>query len=225
MKRKIYTLLIAATALITLHSCLNSDEEYNTYSDTAITSFKLGTLKRILHTTSSTGADSTYTTTFSASSYVFHIDQLNCLIYNTDSLPLNTVISKCLVTLTTATGGFANWVLENDTTQVYSSTDSIDFTYPRVLRAYAGNGVDYRDYTVTVVAHQEDSTAVRFTQYKTQDAFKNFNTMDAVAVGRTLYLFGADKTSTEVYSTDIFDGNNWKDIATNITLQPSVAKK
>jgi len=224
MKRKIYTLLLAATVLISLHSCLNSDDDYTTYSDTAVTSFSLGTIKRLYHTTSSTGEDSTYTGSLYASSYVFHIDHQNKTIYNTDSLPLGTITSKSLVTLATKNGGSAYWNI-NDTLYAYSSTDSIDLSEPRTLVVYASNGVDYREYTVSVNVHQEDSSEVVYNQYVTQQAFMKFTQMDAVAANGYMYLFGTDGTTTEVYKTSIFDGNTWEQITPDITLQPTVANK
>ena len=52
----------------------------------AIKTFKLGTLKRYVHKTLSTGKDTVYLTTYSAATYKMNIDQLNHRIFNTDSL-------------------------------------------------------------------------------------------------------------------------------------------
>lgn len=70
--------VILFAAALSLTSCLSDNDESETtyYTDTAISSFSLGTLNITYHTTASDGVtDSTYKSTFSASSYAFDIDQ------------------------------------------------------------------------------------------------------------------------------------------------------
>ena len=100
-------LLFAVAALMA--SCLNSDTtEYVTYDDVAINSFSIASAEITLHTTSSTGEDSTYTSTNSSlTSYRFVIDQAKAEIYNVDSLPENINPAKILVNCTTKNNGVA----------------------------------------------------------------------------------------------------------------------
>ena len=93
--------MLAATLLTT--SCLGSDDDdVTTYDDVAIMSFTLGTLNRYLTTTSSTGADSTYKTTYAGSSYKMNIDHLGGRIFNSDSLLNGTDNRHVLCTITTS---------------------------------------------------------------------------------------------------------------------------
>ena len=70
--------------MLLLASCMKSkDNNVTLASDTAITSFSLGTMKRIVHTTSSTGADSTYKVSVTGSDYKFSIDQVNQFLMRT----------------------------------------------------------------------------------------------------------------------------------------------
>ena len=58
----IKSLLATLAALLTLGACdTSSDSSYEPSRDCAITAVGLGSLKRVLHTTSSEGKDSTYT--------------------------------------------------------------------------------------------------------------------------------------------------------------------
>lgn len=91
MIKKLFSLLIIVAAMVSLTSCLSdTDVEVTYYDDTAITAFSLGTINRYNHTTKTDGTgDSIYVTKIAGSSYKFYIDQVNALIYNPDSLPVN----------------------------------------------------------------------------------------------------------------------------------------
>ena len=148
------SLWLSALLLLALSSCLksNDDEEQVYYHDTALTSFKLGTLKRILHTTSSSGEDSTYSSTVLGAAYAFTIDQQKGLVYNVDSLPVGTDVSKVIFTASTKNSGSLVLNLrtkdgQRDSLKVYSTTDSIDFTNPVEFRVYNQSGTTYRKYS------------------------------------------------------------------------------
>ena len=159
MNKGFYLLVLS---VLTLSSCLNGDDEEQVYYyDTALTAFKLGSLSRTMHTTSSTGEDSTYTTTVAGSAFAFTIDQQKGLVYNVDSLPIGTDVSKVVFTATTKNSG--SFVLNlrtkdglRDSLTVYSGTDSIDFTKPLECRVYNQSGTAYRKYMVDVRVHQQN---------------------------------------------------------------------
>jgi hypothetical protein len=155
--RKILTaLVVALTVMATLSSCLNSsDSDTTVYDDMAITAFTLGTLNRYLHTTSKSGADSVYKTSFTGSTYVMAIDQIGKRIYNQDSLPYGTDLKHVLCTITTRNNGYVFVKSQiSDSVRLYSSTDSIDFSVPRELQVYATDGSGHRSYNVTLTARQ-----------------------------------------------------------------------
>ena len=101
MRLKMASLAAVCAALLTLASCLGSNDEVNYvyYDDTAITEFSLGSLNVYVHTKSSTGSDSVYVTTVSGSNYDFYIDQSKNEIYNVDSLPYGTDVAHVLATI------------------------------------------------------------------------------------------------------------------------------
>lgn len=162
MRRYIQAICIMATVCLCA-SCLGSDDDYyvSSYNDTAITSFSLGTLNRYLTTTSSTGEDSIYKTTYSAGTYVFTIDHYQRKIYNTDSLPYGTDAEHVLATINSKNGGtIVIKSLTSDSLSYYNSSDSIDFSQTREVRVYALDGSHYRPYLVTLNVHQVEQSGM-----------------------------------------------------------------
>lgn len=158
MKRFLQAFCGLVVALSMLTSCLSSsDEDTTTYNDVVITSFKLGTLNRYLHTTSKSGADSVFKATYSASNFKMNIDQLNDTIYNADSLLVGTDVAHVVCTVTTKNSGivFLKSMTSDSLTYFSSGSDSVDFTRPRVFRVYANDGSCFRDYKVSVTASQQ----------------------------------------------------------------------
>lgn len=168
MKRNIVPFLLMAATLV-FASCLKSEDNETTYyNDTAISSFTLGTLNRYVTGKANDGVtDSTYKTTVTGSQYDFYIDHLNRKIYNLDSLPYGTDVSKVLATISTKNSGrvFIKSMV-SDTLWVYSSSDSIDFSKPREIRVYpySNDNDDYRAYEVKVNVHQEATDTVFWTK-------------------------------------------------------------
>lgn len=218
-----YTFLLLS-AVVLLSSCLGDDTGNLTYyDDTAITAFSLGTLKRTMHTTSSEGEDSTYTVSLSASDYYFYIDQSACEIYNPDSLPIGTDNSKVVCSISSKNSGVI--IIKNidsDTLTYYSSSDSIDFSSPREIRAYSLSGLYYRAYTVSVNVHQEDSTEFNWGQLDTQAGiFGSATGMKAICHDGRIYVFCSDGSTTEAYYTDEDDGTSWYSVALDSRIAQS----
>lgn len=159
--RQIKTISLLLMTVAMMMSCLNSsDSDSTSYTDAAISSFSIGSLKRTQHTTSSTGADSTYTTTVSGAAYDFEIDQTGCRIFNPDSLPMGTDVSRVLVSMSAYNNGtILIKDVASDTLRLYNSTDSLDFTKPRIITALSNDGQGTRKYTVNINVYQEDPNA------------------------------------------------------------------
>lgn len=211
MIKKFLSIVMMLTAMMTLSSCLNSDEEDVTYyDDTAITAFSLGTLKRYHTTTAKDGSDSTYTTSLTGSSYKFYIDQLNRRIYNPDSLPVGVDAKHVLCTITTKNSGTPVLVLRSqagtDSLAYYSSSDSIDFSNPVRIRVFSNSGKASREYTVSVNIHQQTGDELSWSH----DSIADLTAMGArhlVAMGGNVYLFGLEGDKTVAYKNN---GSAWQ---------------
>lgn len=160
MKRYIYTLCVILVGSSCLSSCFGDDKNTETtvYYETTVLSMDLLAINRYIHTISSKGEDSVYLkkiTTFPG----FTIDEANGKIYNADSLPSNSDLSRVLVQIqaSSRTGALFWKDINSDDLYFYSSTDSVDFTKPRELLAYNTDGTLYRSYTVTLNKHQLDN--------------------------------------------------------------------
>lgn len=161
MNRYSGLLAIALMVVLCCTSCLgNKDDETSVVqrNDAAITTFVLGTLTRTMHTTSSTGADSTYTVTLAGSKYRFSIDHVGRRIFNADSLPTGTDVKKVLVTIGTYnnSGVYIESLTDANTLTAYSSADSLDLSQPRKLRVVAFGTAQYVTYTLNVNVHQQE---------------------------------------------------------------------
>lgn len=218
MTKKFSSLFIALLAVLTFSSCLNSDDDETTYyDDTAITAFSLGTLN-VKHTVKAHDGvtDSTYYTTLTGSNYKFSIDQLTRTIYNTDSLPVDSRVSKVLATITTKNSGMVVLNLHrqdgSDSLAYYSSTDSIDFSSPVRLRVYNMLATAYREYTVTVNVHKQLSN--QFNWNTTTGPLENIGNRKIVFLGNNAYLYGVTLDGQTVGFQR--NGDNWSQISTTL---------
>ena len=160
--------MLACALLIT--SCLKDDDDSNTqyYNDTAIASFKLATVNRYIHTTSSSGTDSVYKVAMS-DPVVFTIDQTQHKIYNTDSLSSDCDLKHILATISSKNSGTVVLNYGPDSLMYYSSTDSIDFEKLIDLRVYAQDGSGYRSYEVKINVHQSETGKMIWEQKSAAD--------------------------------------------------------
>lgn len=216
MRKQLLSLASFALAITTLSSCLGESTSYTYYNDAAITAFKLGTLKRTLHTLKKTdGTDSTYVGSLDCSGYTFYIDQNEGKIWNADSLPTGVNISKAVCTITTKNSSSAALKsLTSDSLSWYSSSDSIDFSSDRVFRVYNTNGTAYRTYSVQVNVHNEEADSCVWTQLPVNSQITNFTEMKAISDGSKIYLFGIKDGKLMLTTTPVNDGYVWSDVVT-----------
>lgn len=193
--------LVALLVLCT--SCMNSsDNTITTYSDAAITSFSVGTLNRTMHTTSSTGEDSVYTTTVDCSGYAFSIDQLKHEIFNVDSLPVGIDATRVLCTLATYNSGTAivKGRTDDESDVYFSSSDSLDLSVKRIIRVYSSDGTAYNDYTVTLNVHQQDPDEFQWHNGGAYSEWASLTSVKCFFVDHDhLYVAGLDGNATKVF--------------------------
>lgn len=198
--------LMAATFLLT--SCLedNTEEEATAYA--SIVSFSINNLKAQVTDTNASGEDTTYTVTVTGSLYPFSIDHVNGEIYNRDSLPVGTDITKATVDI-----GYEGLYIvygEGDEMRYYSTTDSIDFTSPVRFTVYATDGVSNRTYYIRLNVHQTNSESLVWEQ-PAQNGFpgEGMTEQKAVTQGDRLYVLAQHNGTTALTSTLLTDGRVW----------------
>ncbi|MCD8288890.1 MAG: DUF6242 domain-containing protein [Prevotella sp.] len=226
MRRFFFSIVAACLVLAVFVSCLSDDADYTYYDDAAITAFTLGTLNRYYTVEGSQGQDSTIMRTLSCTEIAFNIDQQAGLIWNSDSLPLGVDASKTVCTITSRNGGSVVYQsLISDTLFYYSSTDSIDFSTPRLFRVYGTSGLTYRDYTISVNVHKEvGDTCIWTLAAESVPAFVPLETMKALAFGGKMYVFGSDGSDVKIYTAEISGGGEWTEISSSTTLDADAVK-
>lgn len=162
MKRYIHVICAVLTCVVLYTSCMSNDDNSSAtvYDDMAITGFRLTSINRLIQTKTNAGKDTAYKKAL-ANPAVFTINQETYEIYNVDSLPYGCDTKHVLATITSKNNGqimIKSFV--GDTLSFYRSTDSIDFSKPRVLEVYTSDLKDHRSYTVELNVRQYDNSTV-----------------------------------------------------------------
>lgn len=221
MNRRFLPLLMLCSVVLLFASCLrDNDDEQMSYDDAAIIGFSVKNVKRLVHTKSSKGTDSTYTTTFAASEYRFYIDQINRVIYNPDSLPVGVDASKVVATISTKNAGTIGIQIANsDSIKYFNSADSLDFTKPRQVVVYNNSGTGMNTYTIHVNVHQQDGDTFNWNnQTKNEPKLGELTTMRLLANGENLYVFGNKGSEVKIYTAARKAADRWQEITPNIQL-------
>lgn len=223
MKRKFFAFIALITATLSLSSCLSSDETTVEYThDTAITAFSLGSLDR--YTKTKAGKDTLLKANVTGSDYKFYIDQAQRKIYNVDSLPAGTRTAAVLATITSKNSSpvilmHAKQTENLDSATYYSSTDSINFSEPRLIRVYSSDYSAYAQYTVTVYVHKELPYEFKWHELAQNNSqLAAFSDLKAVACGDYIYVFGKTAEGTKVLKSAINNGSAWSSITMNESL-------
>lgn len=210
-----------------LGACSDDDDDkkddpsfyYDTYgTSTLISAFSLGSNDKVL---------------YHLDSVFFAIDQDRCLIYNVDSLPVGTDVTKLTVSATFpssvraaqfhVTGG----KVMRDTTFSYSSTtaDSIDFTGHVQLAVTSLDGNHTRTYTIKVNVHNVEPDSLNWEQRSRRD-IPNVNTTlqasKAVQQGDTYYILAQDGNGYELNSATHPGQGQWENTAVDFGFTPQV---
>lgn len=223
MKSKFLAFIALVAATLSLSSCLSSDETVVEYTnDTAITSFSLGKLGRYTKTTA--GKDTLIADKVNGANYKFYIDQATRHIYNVDSLPTKTRTAAVLATISSKNSSPIFIMNKNcpekiDSAKYYSSTDSIDFSQPRMVRVYNNSLNAYVTYTVKVNVHQQEGNEFNW-QAKAQlnEQLAALSDLKVLALGSHIYVFGKTLGGMKIYKSAASDGNNWAEVTANQTF-------
>ena len=221
MKRKFFAFIALITAMLSLSSCLSSDETTVEYThDTAITAFSLGSLDR--YTKTKAGKDTLLKANVTGSDYKFYIDQAQRWIYNVDSLPCGVRDTAILATISSKNSSPILLMDINKPDSVaayYSSSDSINFSKPRFIRVYSSDYSAYAEYKVTVNVHKELPYEFKWHELAQNNSqLAAFSDLKAVACGDYIYVFGKTAEGTKVLKSAINDGSAWSPIMMNESL-------
>lgn len=202
---KRYAVVLMIICAISVCSCVSDSQtsDVTVTNDCAITNAVLGSLKRVVTTKKSEGKDTTYLTTVYGGLYPMYIDQLSKEIYNADSLPLGTDIKSVVFSTLTADGAVA-YRTEAGSDTLYSSTDSIDFSSPRLFTCYSYSGKAKKTYTVRVNVRKTDPNLFVWNNMGAEPELASLAESNLLVKDAALYLFGKqnDRALLFTASTD-----------------------
>ena len=148
----VITSLLAAAFMIT--SCLDDNEVETEYSsESSITSFAIKDKIETQYTEKVNGKDTTLTFTVDGTKYPFAIDQGTRHIYNVDSLPVGTDISKVVVSI--KSDGIGIFIVAEDKDSLWNDTDSLNFEKPVQFKVMAMSGVYGPIYKAEINVHKQ----------------------------------------------------------------------
>ena len=162
--RYLPTLIAILLGVSLVSSCFDDVEyDYSKNNDLIISNVAFGTLSRVLHTTTKSGADSlVYSTVSATSTYPLTIDHINNRIFNADSLPYGVRADKIIFsTFTVADGSMTIVVPGTEKDTLYQTADSLDFSQGyRDFNLYGIDGTSRRKYRVEVRIHQQKADSL-----------------------------------------------------------------
>lgn len=174
--------------------------EYEYSSNASITGFAI--------TDSIVTVIGTDTTAVYGENYPFVIDHNKGLIYNADSLPVNTDISKVVVNITA--DSYYIYIVANPDS-LWKSTDSLDFRRPIQFRVQSETGAFGRIYQTQINVHQQDPDSLVWK--KTTDEFApNIQHQKAVCTDSHIYVFADQEAQIAMTSTKTSDGRKWSEL-------------
>lgn len=208
MKLKVLNIIICLfIAACSITSCLHSDEiEYEFSSNASITAFSITDSIITYYPAVVNGKDTTLSTGIVGADYPFVINQSEGLIYNPDSLPVGTDVSKVVVSITA--DSYVYIVAETDS--LWEEKDSLNFKNPIQFKILAENGTFGRVYTAKINVHQQDPEVLSW-----QKLEGNFSTdiakQKAIYLNNHIYVFAEQDGQAVVTTTEATDGKNWSE--------------
>ena len=208
MKRYSLTALILSLLAGLLFTACDSDDGENLVPsrDCIIQNIVLGTLEQPRTVKGSKGQDSTYIAMITGVQYPMSIDQINGRIFNPDSLPKGTDVTKVQFATLMVTGYTTVKSLITGEDTLMTINDTLDFTKPRVVTVHATDRRFTRDYTLEIRIHKEspDSIVWQNLTPTASSALQQYADCRVLSADNNLYVFGklSDGTS-QIMTTGI----------------------
>ena len=212
MKRYSLTALILSLfAGIIFTACDSDDSDYLVASrDCIIQNIVLGSLECPRTVKDSKGNDSTYIAVIPGVKYPMSIDQLNGKIYNPDSLPKGTDLTKVCMSTLAVTGYTTIKSLVTGEDTLLTINDTIDYSQPRTVTVHATDRRYSRNYVIELLVHNEEPDTINWQNLTaTPSAMINqFADCNVMAIENDLYVFGQmNDGSSQMIATSTISPN------------------
>ena len=183
----------------------------------SITAFSIKDNIETKYTAKVNGKDTTLTATVKGSDYPFIIDQVERRIYNADSLPVGTNVSKVVVEITADTPYI---LIVADKDSLWTSTDSLNFENPVKFKVMAQSMEYGAVYTAEINVHKQEPDSLVWSNLSSDFNGSAIQAQKAVYFNDKIYVFARqDEGKVAVTTTSITDGHSWS------ALQPLSLEK
>lgn len=209
MKIPFLSIIVSSFILsLVFTSCLKSEDAVNYEIDPTIKSFSFDSIR----------IDSSHTVI--GKKYPFYIDQIGdaetALIYNADSLPVNTPLTKVKVNFSTSGG--VTYVNKNGKDTIYTSTDSLDFTNPVKFTTYAYNSdgsIVKKLYKISFNVHKQDPDSLNWGTQPFYTGTGLTGKQKSLIFNNQAFVFTDDGSAQiKVTSSAVSSGKNWASLQT-----------
>ena len=185
-------------------SCLDDEEYVVEYdSNASITAFSIDDIETKYKATVD-GKDTTLTTTVTGANYPFVIDQNKGLIYNVDSLPKGTDITRVVAEI--SADGYVFIAAETDS--IWEEGDSLDFTKPIQFKVMSMEGSYGQTYTAKVNVHQQDPNLMSWESFEGNFS-KEINRQKAVYFNQQILVFAEQEDQVAVTIANQDNAKEW----------------
>ena len=211
MKLRVLNIIIGLLVMVCcITSCLDSDvQEYELSSNSSITAFSITDSIVTYYPAVVDGKDTTLSTAVVGTDYPFVINQNEGLIYNPDSLPMGTDISKVVVGISADT----EWIfIAAETDSIWEAEDSLNFEKPIQFKVMAQTGTFGRIYTAKINVSQQDPELLAWTQINSNFS-KSIQAQKAVYMNNNIYVFGEAEAQVVMTMASTNDGKTWSEPA------------
>lgn len=205
---KTLPLLTTLLGMGSLFSACTSQKEdtIELTNECMVTRVQLGNMTRTVRLRTADGLrDSVAVITVPGSLYAMTIDQQTNTIYNVDSLPYNTKVSRVAFATFSTIGTPAIRSLVSEKDSLFTTTDSTDLRRPRLITVYSLDGATKRTYTLELRVHQEQGDSTTWKQLTTAE-------WDAQDFPAATNVFAGSNLHFKVEGGQILrsaDGTNW----------------
>lgn len=200
-----YILMLAA--LLSCVSCLKDDNSYKT-PQAAITSFTIGYYNVRFQDRNIQGHDTLVYIREGGVMYPMTIDQVNNRIFNVDSMAYGSDLSRVTSSVYgTGTVGY-KYADEPETTYLWSSSDSIDFTRKLQFVIKSTDESYTRTYDVQVNICKVFPDSLLWSAPDTT-GFPALSGITAVVRNDSIFCFGTDTAGVPVVSSRSIAGGSW----------------
>lgn len=198
----IITCLFITACVVT--SCLDDEEyEYEYSADASITAFSINNIETKYQATVD-GKDTTLTATVTGTNYPFAIDQNQGLIYNVDSLPVGTDISKVVPEI--SADGYVFIAAETDS--IWEEGDSLDFRQPILFKVMSAQGSYGRTYTAKINVHQQDPNEMGWSRFNSNFS-SEIGRQKAVYFNQQILVFAEQENQVAITMANQDNGSEW----------------